>query len=90
MVRPGSTSLPKEAAYRGFQWLGTRKVPRGTATAEAATRQGSGQIVERESHTEVWFSGRRATCRLWEEAFPLGYTGQVLTMFAFELEDEED
>lgn len=79
----------EDAAYRGFRWLGTRHVPRGTATAEAATRQGSGQIVERASHTEIWFSERRAACNLWEEAFPLGYTGQVLTMLAFEPEDDD-
>lgn len=79
----------EDASYRGFRWLGIRKVPRGTATAEAATHQGSGRIFERQSHTEIWFSERRAQCKVWEEAFPLGYTGLVLTMLAFEIEDSD-
>lgn len=80
----------EDAAYRGFQWLGEKNVAPRSATVEASNKQGSGQFFEQESHTEMWFSDRRASLKLWEEAFPLGYTGLVLTMLTFEVEEVED
>lgn len=80
----------EDAAYRGFQWLGKKKVAPRSATIEAGKQRGSGQFFEQQSHTEMWFSDRYATLRLWEEAFPLGYTGLVLTMLTFEVEDLDE
>lgn len=83
--------IPSEdAAYRGFEWLGAKTIPRHSATAEAAATNGPGHIIERETHTETWFSQRRAGCSLWEEAYALGYTGLVLTMLAFDVEGQDD
>jgi hypothetical protein len=76
-----------DAGYRGFQWLGQQQVARGSATIEAHGHQGSGRVFEIESRTDMWFSDRRASLKLWEEAFPLGYTGLVLTMLTFEVDD---
>lgn len=83
--------IPSEdAEYRGFKWLGIKKVAPQSTTIKADSQQGSGQFFEQESHTEFWFSNRRANAKLWEEAFPLGYTGLVLTMLTFEVEDIDD
>jgi hypothetical protein len=83
--------IPSEdAAYRGFQWLGRKAIPPGTATSLAAGQEGSAQVFEQASDTETWFSQRKVSYELWEEAFPLGYTGLVLTMLAFEVPDEDD
>ncbi len=73
-----------EMEYRGFKWRGCRSIPANTATSEAAKNQGSGQVFENKKETDssVWFSNRKRECELWEEAFPLGYTGLVLTMLS--------
>ena len=80
----------EDAAYRGFRWLGVREIPRDSATAETGEHQGSGESFERRSDSEVWFSERHANCELWEAAFPLGYTGLVVTMLAFNMDDSKD
>ena len=80
----------EDAACRGFQYLGIRQVPAGTENDKANSNQGSGKIFESESDTQLWFSRRRANCTMWEESFPLGYTGLVLTMFAFDFEDDSN
>ena len=80
----------EDAAYRGFQYLGHKQIPRNTATSQVTAEPVFGPLAERDMHSEVWFSQRRAGCRLWEEAFPLGYTGLVLTMLAFNLGEVED
>lgn len=73
-----------EMEYRGFKWRGCRGIPSNSATSEADRNQGSGQVFEneKESDSSVWFSSRKRECELWEEAFPLGYTGLVLTMLS--------
>lgn len=76
-----------DAGYRGFQWLGQREVAPRSATIEAHENQGSGQVFEMDSRTDMWFTDRRASLKLWEEAFPLGYTGLVLTMLTLEVDD---
>jgi hypothetical protein len=81
--------LPSDdAECRWFKWLGRKNVAPRSATLEAGKNQGSAKVFEQKSHTEMWFSDRRASCKLWEEAFPLGYTDLVLTMLTFEIEDE--
>jgi len=83
--------LPSDDAdCRGFKWLGRKKVSPRSATVEAGKNQGSANVFEQASHTEMWFTDRRASCKLWEEAFPLGYTGLVLTILTFEIEDTDD
>jgi Zn-dependent peptidase ImmA (M78 family) len=74
----------EEMDYRGFKWRGCRSIPPNSATSEAAKNQGSGKVFEneKESDSSVWFSSRKRECELWEEAFPLGYTGLVLTMLS--------
>lgn len=79
-----------DAEYRGFKWLGGSKVAPRSTTIEAGKNQGSAKVFEQESHTEMWFSDRRAGYKLWEEAFPLGYNGLVLTMLTFEIKDTDD
>jgi Zn-dependent peptidase ImmA (M78 family) len=73
-----------EMNYRGFRWRGSRRIPPNTATSKAAENQGSGKVFEneKESDSSLWFSSRKKECDLWEEAFPLGYTGLVLTMLS--------
>ena len=80
----------EDAAYQGFRYLGHKQVPAGTVTEEASGCVGHGKVAGRQSDSQTWFSPRRATCPVWEEAFPLGYTGLVLTLLALELEDEEE
>jgi len=80
----------EDAAYRGFQYLGHKHVPPNTATSQVIAEPVLGQLTERNVQSEVWFSQRRGSCKLWEEAFPLGYTGLVLTMLAFDLGEVDD
>jgi hypothetical protein len=81
--------LPSDdAECRGFHWLGKKNVALRSATIKAMKSQGSSEVFEQESNTEMWFSDRRASRELWEEAFPLGYTDLVLTMLTLEVEDE--
>jgi hypothetical protein len=75
----------EDAEYHGFKWLGGKKVAPRSATLGASKNQGSGKVVEQESHTEMWFSNRHINYKLWEEVFPLGYTGLILTMLTFEV-----
>lgn len=72
----------EEMEYIGFKWRGRKNIPRDSASAEAAQNQGSGNIFEKASNSSLWFSDRKSKCEIWEEAFPLGYTGLVLTMLA--------
>lgn len=72
----------EEMEYTGFQCRGRKDISWNRASAEAAKNQGSGKIFEKESDTSVWFSKRKSKRELWEEAFPLGYTGLVLTMLS--------
>ena len=76
-----------DAGYRGFQWLGKQEVAPRSATIEAHNHQGTGRVFEQSSRTDMWFSDRRASVKLWEEAFPLGYTGLVLTTLTLEMDD---
>jgi hypothetical protein len=72
----------EEMGHIGFQWRGTKDIPANSATAQATQNQGCGKIYEKSSDSSEWFSQRKIECDLWEEAFPLGYTGLVLTMLA--------
>jgi len=78
-----------DAAYRGFEWLGTKRVSPKSATMMATAHQRSRRFFEGESDTNAWFSERKASHRLWEEAFPLGYTQLVLTLLTFEIDDRD-
>jgi len=68
----------------GFKYLGKCEVPNGTPTMKAASSLGAKKVFEGSTATNIWFSARRADATIWEEAFPLGYTGLVATLFAFE------
>jgi len=70
----------EEMEYTGFQWRGRKDIPWDSASAEAAKNQGSGKVFEKTSDSGVWFSKRKREREIGEEAFPLGYTGLVLTM----------
>ncbi len=74
----------EEMDYRGFKWRGNRNIPLNSATSEASKNQCSGKVYENnnETNSSMWFSTRKKECNLWEEAFPLGYTGLVLTMLS--------
>jgi Zn-dependent peptidase ImmA (M78 family) len=71
-----------EMEYNGFQWRGRKDIPWDSASADAAKNQGSGEVFEKQSDSGIWFSKRKRECEVWEEAFPLGYTGLVLTMLS--------
>ncbi len=71
-----------EMEYVGFQHRGRRDIPWNSASAEAAKNEGSGEVFEKEWDSDAWFSKRKAECKIWEEAFPLGHTGLVLTMLS--------
>ena len=75
-------SASDDMEYRGFQWRGRKDIPCDSATAKADENQGSGVVFEGGSDSRVWFSARKRECEIWEEAFPLGYTGLVLTMLS--------
>jgi len=72
----------EEMEYTGFQHRGRKDIPWNSASAEAAKNQGSGKVFEKSSDSSVWFSKRKSEREIWEEAFPLGYTGLVLTMLS--------
>ena len=78
----------EEAGEMGFKYLGKREIPPGTPTAKAGARAGSKNIEGANTLTNRWFSARRADADIWEEAFPLGYTNLVVTLFAFEKESD--
>jgi len=71
-----------EMEYNGFKWRGRKDIPWDSASADAAENQGSGEVFEKQSDSGIWFSKRKQECEVWEEAFPLGYTGLVLTMLS--------
>jgi Zn-dependent peptidase ImmA (M78 family) len=71
-----------EMDYRGFKWRGCKSIPPNSATIEATKNQGIEKIFEKSTDSSVWFSNRKCERELWEEAFPLGYTGLVLTMLS--------
>ena len=65
------------------------RVPNTTPTAKLWERLGREATLERMEggvDAEIWFD-RPYRPRLWEEAMPLGYTGQVLTFLTAEEED---
>ena len=72
----------EEMEYTGFKWRGCKDIPGDSASAKAAQNQGSRNVFDKASDSSLWFSGRKRECEIWEEAFPLGYTGLVLTMLA--------
>ena len=72
----------EEMEYTGFQWRGRKDIPWDSASSEATKSQGSGKVFEKQSDSDVWFSKRKRECEIWEESFPLGYTGLVLTMLS--------
>ncbi|MEI7809526.1 MAG: ImmA/IrrE family metallo-endopeptidase [Verrucomicrobiota bacterium] len=74
----------EEAGEMGFKYLGKREIPGGTPSMKAGVSAGSKKITEGSTSTNTWFSARRADATIWEEAFPLGYTNLVITLFAFE------
>jgi hypothetical protein len=72
---------------QGMGWIeqGT-PVPNTTATAKLWERLGNEATLERMEagvDADIWFE-RPYQPRLWEEAMPLGYTGQVLTFLTAE------
>ena len=71
-----------EMEYTGFHWRGRKDIPRDSASCEAANNHSIGKVFEKPSDSGVWFSKRKRECEIWEEAFPLGYTGLVLTMLS--------
>lgn len=77
-------SASDEAAALGFRFLrsGT-PVPPSSQTHEIGRGDSCGDIREASTCTEAWFPDRRACHDLWEEAFPLGGTGLVLTLLSF-------
>ncbi|MBC8468135.1 MAG: ImmA/IrrE family metallo-endopeptidase [Planctomycetes bacterium] len=72
----------EEMEYTGFQWRGCKDIPWNSASAKASKNQGSGEVFEEETDSGVWFSKRKRERKIWEEAFPLGYTGLVLTLLS--------
>jgi hypothetical protein len=79
----------EEAATVGFKFMGTgRRVPPKSKAVEAGLAPGSGKVLSKESSSEEWFSDRAQSRKVWEESFALGYTGTVLTLLAFESEEE--
>jgi len=72
----------EEMEYTGFQWRGRKDISWNSASAEAVKNQGSGEVFEKEADSSLWFSKRKSEREIWEEAFPLGYTGLVLTMLS--------
>lgn len=75
---------------QGMGWIecGTH-VPSTTATAKLVDRLSKGATLDRVESgvdADIWFE-RPHRHRLWEEAMPLGYTGQVLTFLAAEEAD---
>ena len=75
--------------------LGLKFIKRGTfvplesPTAKCATNPRVGQIVDGRSQSLGWFANRFKNLDLWEEAIPLGYSGQILTLLATN-EDADD
>ena len=74
----------EEAEAIGFRWLGNRNVPMSCATRRAGMAPVGGGIVEGASGSENWFSSRRASAELWEEAIRLGTTDLVLTLLSWQ------
>ncbi len=73
-----------EASALGFRYLrkGT-PVPTRSLTFAAGQPETPGTIREGPGTTEEWFPDRRFHRNIWEEAFPLGRTGLMLTLLAF-------
>jgi hypothetical protein len=72
---------------RGMGWIEREMaVPSGTPTARLWERLGSESTLERMEgrvDADLWFE-RPYQRKLWEEAMPLGHTGQVLTFLCAE------
>lgn len=72
---------------RGMRWIEQQtRVPDITATAklwERLRKEATLDRMEAAVDADVWFEQPYGP-RLWEEAMPLGYTGQVLTLLTVE------
>ncbi|MBK7997386.1 MAG: ImmA/IrrE family metallo-endopeptidase [Verrucomicrobia bacterium] len=76
-----SASDETKAMGFGFLRKGT-PVPSRSKTFEAGKPGAANSILEGTGGTENWFVDRQFHRDLWEEAFPLGGTGMVLTLLA--------
>lgn len=75
-----------EASARGFTWLG-RKTLAPDALALKALKDGESKTIltdEKKVPTVDWFSARPQEWEFWQECYPLGYGGQVITLLCFE------
>jgi hypothetical protein len=72
----------QEAEAIGLKWPSIEKVPPTSVSERASQLPGAGQVFSGPSSTEYWFPSRGKHIELWEEAFPLGYTGSVLTLIS--------
>jgi hypothetical protein len=81
----------EEAATTGFKFMGKgRRVPPKSKAVEAGLAANSRHVLAQEASSADWFSDRTQSKKIWEESFALGYTGTVLTLLAFEAENEQD
>ena len=72
----------EEMEYIGFKWRGRKDYPANSATSHSFKDNNSRKIHEKATNSWDWFSKRNNEIELWEESFPLGNTGLVLTMLA--------
>ncbi len=74
----------------GMRWIeSATRVPNTTPTSRLWARLGKEVTLERTEgrvDAEIWFE-RPFRSRLWEEAVPLGYSGQILTFLTAEEEN---
>jgi hypothetical protein len=67
--------------------LGSAKhlqIPIKSATVLATKTPASGEILVQEGPASSWFPNGGSKAQVWEEALSLGYTGQTITLLAFE------
>lgn len=72
----------QEAVAIGLRWFDPDGLPPDNPSRTAAHSPNAGRVFQGASHTGVWCRSSRSEIDLWEEAFPLGRTGLVLTLLS--------
>jgi hypothetical protein len=72
-----------EAGVLGLRFLPKgRTIPQGAAAVKAGSNPNAGDVVEGSISSAEWYPTRQREIELWEESFPLGDTGRILTLLS--------
>lgn len=73
---------PSQSAHNiKLSWLGQKRIPPSSPTYKASQNIGVDNIFEARTFIDSWYSERKVTGEIWEQAYPLGKTGFIISDF---------